>query len=87
MDELFESLLKGIARAIGWFVADFLFNFIFYYIGWPVCKVLSLGKYPKPVTYDYLHTENRQGLFCSFIGFLIVILLFVAWVKLFDSGI
>ncbi|QTH62643.1 hypothetical protein J1N51_07580 [Psychrosphaera ytuae] len=87
MEDLADSFFKGIARAIGWLFVDLIFNFVFYYIGWPICKLVSFGKYPKPVNYDYLHTENRQGLLCSFVGFFACLLLFIGWVNLSGTGI
>ncbi|TRX56831.1 hypothetical protein [Thalassomonas sp. M1454] len=74
MEDVFEGIGKGIGRAIGYILVDVLFNTVCYYIGWPICKLLTFGKYPQPVNYDYLHTLNRQGLWCSFVGFVVVIL-------------
>ena len=73
MDDFAEDIGKGVLRGVGYILVDVLFNFIFYYIGWPICKIFTLGKYPAPVNYDYLHTYNRQGLWCSLVGFLVVL--------------
>ena len=73
MEDIVSEVGKGLLRGIGYIIVDILFNFVFYYIGWPICKILTLGKYPEKPDYDYLHTFNRQGLWCSFVGFLVVI--------------
>jgi len=74
MDDIADDLGKGFVRAIGWILAEVLFNFVFYWIGWPVCKTVTLGKYPQKPNYDYSHSYNRQGLWCGFTGMVIVIL-------------
>ena len=71
MDDIFEEIGKGIARAIGFIVMDILYNFVCYYIGWPIMKTFTLGKYPEKANYDYLHTYNRQGTLCSFLGLVV----------------
>ena len=81
MDSLGEEVVKGIARGFGYIIIEFLFNFVFYYIGWPICKLFTLGAYPKKPDYDSLHTENRNGYFCSFVGCMAVMLIlaFLFW--------
>lgn len=74
MEDIVSEIGKGFLRAIGFFLVEVIFNFVFYYIGWPICKILSLGTYPQKVTNDYLHTDTRQGLLCSFVGFTFVVL-------------
>jgi len=61
MEDIVSEIGKGFLRGIGYLLVEVLFNFVFYYIGWPICKILSLGTYPKKVTHDYLHTDTRQG--------------------------
>ncbi len=53
LDNLIEEVAKGFLKGIGYIFADVLFNFVLYYIGWPVCKVLSLGTYLQKSHYDY----------------------------------
>ena len=74
MEDIVSEIGKGFLRGIGYLLVEVLFNFILYYIGWPICKILSLGTYPKKVTHDYLYTDTRQGLLCSLVGFTFVLL-------------
>ncbi|MBE0363962.1 hypothetical protein PULV_a1492 [Pseudoalteromonas ulvae UL12] len=39
---------------------EFFINTVCYYIGWPICRIFTLGKYPK----EYPHEE---GLFKGFV--------------------
>ena len=71
MDDIFEEIGKGIARAIGFIIMDILYNFVCYYIGWPIMKTITFGKFPEKVNYDYLHSYNRQGALCSFLGLVV----------------
>lgn len=79
MEGIIEEITKGILRVIGYIFIEFLFNFVFYYIGWPICKILTFGKYPKSVDYDYLHTERRDGYMCSFVGCAAVLIGLTIW--------
>ena len=75
MDDLIGEIGKGFFRGIGYILAEVLFNFVFYYIGWPFCKLITFGRYPKPYNTDYLHTDARQGLLCSIVGMVVCILI------------
>jgi len=81
MEDIVGEIGKGFLRGLGYVLVEVLFNFVFYYIGWPICKILSLGAYPKKPSHDHLYTETRQGLLCSFVGFLLVVV-----VGLYFSG-
>lgn len=75
LDDIFEGFLEGIGRVIGYIFIQVLFEFVFYYIGYPFVKILTLGSYPKPRNKDYLflETETRQGFFTSVFGLIITI--------------
>ena len=57
MDGLLEDSLKGalrlasiVVRSIVWIVLqawEYCFEIILWYVGWPVCRVTSLGHFPK----------------------------------------
>ena len=86
MDDIASEIGKGLLRAIGSIFIDLIFNFIFYYIGWPICKIVSLGSYPKKTPQDLLHTSTRQGLACSFVGMLVVVIIGLYFCGQFDFG-
>ena len=51
MEELAEGALKGILRLMGsgvriliWLIWDLWFEIIAWYVGWPICRVVSFGK-------------------------------------------
>ena len=75
MEDIVAEIGKGFLRGLGYLLIEVIFNFVFYYIGWPACKILSLGAYPKKLSRDQLYTETRQGVLCSFVGFLVVAIL------------
>lgn len=54
VDELVDGLGKPLLRiAVGflralWFVAfELMFEFVGWWIGWPVCRLFSLGRFPE----------------------------------------
>jgi hypothetical protein len=48
-------------------VIDVLFGMVFYWIGWPVCKIISFGRYPNSLE------SPKNDTFVSLLG------LTVAW--------
>lgn len=58
MEDLAEGALKGLLRIIGlvvrsiiWLIWEFCFEEISWYIGWPVCRLITIGKLPRtPIT-------------------------------------
>jgi len=48
-DLALAPLLRGllaVGRALVWLVWEFLFMYVGWFIGWPICRVLSLGRFP-----------------------------------------
>ena len=76
MDDLVEEVGKGFLRGIGYILAEIFFGTICYWVGWPVCKLVTLGRYPPSTEVVYLerHSARHSGFWCSVIGFLILIL-------------
>lgn len=75
MEDIASEIGKGILRGLGHVLVEVLFNFVFYYIGWPICKILTLGTYPKKQTDNRPHSETRQGFLCSAVGLFFVIII------------
>lgn len=42
-----DTLLELGARFIGYLLAEIIFGTLFYWLGWPWVKLLSLGQYPR----------------------------------------
>jgi hypothetical protein len=82
MDDLISEIFKGFFRVIGYILAEVFFGTVCYWVGWPICKLVTLGKYPSSQQVVYLGSSNSssQGFWCSSVGliFLIVFGLFAA---------
>lgn len=76
MDDLLEELGKGFVRGIGYAVAEILFGTICYWVGWPICKLLTFGRHPPSNQIVYLddYSNRRSGFWCSMVGFVAIIL-------------
>ncbi len=66
-DEIGEAFFRVVFRAIVYFVVEILWSVVCYYVGLPVVKLITLGKYPdeKPTV--------GQEVIISTIGFLLLI--------------
>jgi len=71
IEDIAESFIKGIGRAIAYIFGQLIFEFLFYYIGWPFVKIITLGKYPKGKKAYGWHIESREGIWVSFVGLII----------------
>ena len=57
MDDLLEASLNGalrlasiVVRSIVWIVLqawEYCFEIVLWYVGWPICRIASLGHFPK----------------------------------------
>lgn len=76
MDDLVEELGKGFLRGIGYILAEIFFGTICYWVGWPICKVLTFGKYPSSSQVVYLEncSARNVGFWCSAVGSLTLLL-------------
>jgi hypothetical protein len=79
MDDLIGEIGKGFFRGIGYILAEIFFGTICYWIGWPICKVITLGKYPSSndvVCLDDGWSGSRNNNFwCGAVGLLSIILI------------
>lgn len=83
MESLIEEIAKGFVRGIGYILAELFFGAICYWVGWPICKVLTLGKYPTGSNVVYLDEggPRNNNFWCSGVGLIALIL-----IGLFASG-
>ena len=77
MDSLIEEVAKGFFRGVGYILAEIVFGTICYWVGWPVCKIITLGKYPHSNDVVYLDdgwfSSRNNNFWCSAVGLLIII--------------
>ena len=82
MEDLLGELGKGFIRGIGYILAEIFFGTICYWIGWPIFKLVTFGKYPSSHQIVYLEdfSDRNNGFWCSAVGLIaiIVIVLYLA---------
>lgn len=77
MDEIIGEIGRGLLRGIGYLLAEIFFGTVCYWIGWPICKLVTLGSYPSSSQIVYLddYNGNRQnGFWCSAVGLVLLII-------------
>ncbi|XOV78223.1 MAG: hypothetical protein ACFHVJ_14915 [Aestuariibacter sp.] len=70
---IFGEILKGFFRAIGYLIAEVFFKTICFWVGWPLCKIITLGSYPRPRQRITLNDEINSEFWCSFLGMIILL--------------
>lgn len=72
MDEFFGLIF----RVFWYFISDIVFMTVCYWVGWPVCKILTLGRYPPKGQVSYCeHSDSEDGWLCSVVGLLVILIL------------
>jgi hypothetical protein len=66
--DLVEEILGGLGKIIGRILIEFVFESIFYFIGYSTVKILTLGKYPTKNA-----TDSHQDSIISGVGAVVVI--------------
>ncbi len=86
MDSFVEEIAKGFLRGIGYILLEILFGTVCYWVGWPICKIVTLGKYPSSNQVVYLDdSQNRtNGFWCSGVGFLVILFAALYFAGLFS---
>ena len=83
MDEFYSGLLRSIFRFVGFVLFEFFFGTVCYFAGWPVCRALTLGRYPYQGQRPYSDfSVSQEGWPCSLVGFVTIVvlgLLFAGW--------
>jgi hypothetical protein len=73
MEDILGEIAKGFFRGLGYIIAEIFFWFVCYWIGWPICKLLTLGAYPKPQKNMYLGDTTHSGVWCPIVGLIVVL--------------
>ncbi|MDC8832189.1 hypothetical protein [Alteromonas gilva] len=74
--EIVTETGKGVFRGVGYLIAEVFFWRLCYALGWPLCKILTLGRYPRRVVREraIFRSENAHtGFTCAAIGLLALI--------------
>ena len=61
MEDVVSEVSNGFFRALGYLLADVFFWTVCYWTGWPVCKVVSLGRYRGKQLSFRLETIMTRG--------------------------
>ena len=80
-----EEIVNGFFRAIGYILAEVFFYTICYWIGWPVCKIFTLGNYPKSFQTDFSYKRNQGRGLCSAVGLLTLVFVFYYVVSIINK--
>ena len=83
MDSVLETLAKGLFRGLMLLVVDIIFGKLCYILGWPVCKLLSLGKYPSVSETVSAARQQRQVYWVSWTGLVLLLAGIIAVVWLY----
>lgn len=80
MEEAFEGLFKAVLRLVGllvrallWLIWEMFFEVIAWYVGWPICRLLSFGRYPKEGINEHEQTTTFTQFVVSIVGLLFLI--------------
>lgn len=75
MDDILNDVGKGIFRIFGFILAELFFGTVCYWIGFLICKVVTLGGYPMDNSFVFLELNDvySEGFWCSVAGFITII--------------
>lgn len=93
MEEIAEGLVKSILRFVGlvvrsliWLIWELCFWELGWYVGWPVCRILSFGYFPKEPINDQNYVNTLMGFIVSLIGLAVLISVAALIAQLVGSG-
>ncbi|MBT1449777.1 hypothetical protein KJ365_02710 [Glaciecola sp. XM2] len=75
MEDILGEIFRGFLRVIGYILAEIFFWTICYWLGWPICKLFSFGRYPKTTDIIYFGEKGRSGFWCAATGLIVIIVL------------
>lgn len=95
MEELAEAAAKTILRTLGfvvraliWLIWEVFVHVIGWYAGWPVCRVLTLGSYPRESISQHEDAGLLTHFVVSMVGLvsLIALGIWLTWLVALMSG-
>jgi len=80
LEELAEGAVKSILRLVGvlvralvWLFWEFIFETLAWYVGWVLCRVISVGRLPQESINEHERASTLTHLIVSLIGFALMI--------------
>ncbi|MFP8966004.1 hypothetical protein ACKC9G_05445 [Pokkaliibacter sp. CJK22405] len=87
LGEALEGLLGGVGRAVGWIIFEFFFWTVCYWVGWPICRILTWGRYPHYERVVFMDdSRDDPPLGCAVVGFLVIVLACLSLAAHFSSA-
>lgn len=93
MEELAEGLLKATLRALGllirfliWLIMELFFEVTAWYVGWPICRALSLGNWPRQSIGEHELAAPLTRFTVSVVGILTLLGIVILLAKLTGSA-
>ncbi|MCU7553774.1 hypothetical protein OCL06_04070 [Alteromonas sp. ASW11-19] len=74
MEEVASEVGKGLFRIIVFVLLDILFWAVCYWVGYPICKLLTLGQYPQRTTSFAADHHAKTDFWCAAVGLLTLLL-------------
>lgn len=76
MENIFGEIGRAFIRGIGYILAEIFYGTICYWVGWPICKLVTFGKYPQSKQVVYLddYSGSNKGFWCSAVGLITIII-------------
>jgi len=75
LEEIVEAVLKGVLRLFGvvirsfvWLMLEVCFELVAWYIGWPICRAISLGKLPQVAITEQEQASTLTQIVVSLVG-------------------
>lgn len=77
MEEIAEGALKGllrlaslVVRSLIWLIWELCFETIAWYVGWPICRLVSFGNFPRESINDHEQASTLINFVVSVVGLL-----------------
>ncbi|MFC4259861.1 hypothetical protein ACFOZ5_12545 [Marinobacter lacisalsi] len=93
MEELADGSLKAVFRLLSlvvrsliWLVWELYFEIIAWYVGWPICRALSFGRYPKEAIGESEDANMFTSILVSLVGLAFLAALAVGLAQLTGGG-
>jgi len=74
IEDIAESLFRGIRRFVVSVFLELIFEYLCYFIGWPIVKIFTLGKYPKGLKLDFWLIYSNDSILTSCVGLVVLVL-------------
>ena len=81
---MIDELGGSVVRVMWWILSELFFGTVCYFIGWPVCKLLTLGRYPSSSDTIFVeYSRYQEGWPCAIVGLVTLLGLVTLGVNIF----